>query len=52
VDLYFGPTPPAGKEANWTPTKPSEMFEVLFRFYGPEQALFDKTWMLQVIEEV
>jgi len=52
VELYFGPTPPAGKEANCTPTKPSEMFEVLCRFYGPEQALFDKTWVLPDIEEV
>lgn len=52
VDLYFGPAAPAGKEANWTPTTPSEMFEVLFRFYGPEQALFDKTWVLPDIEEV
>lgn len=27
-------------------------FEVLFRFYGPEKPLFDKTWKLGDIEEV
>ena len=46
VDLYFGPTAPAGKESNWTPTNPKGEFEVLFRFYGPLPTLFDKTWVL------
>jgi hypothetical protein len=27
-------------------------FEVLFRFYGPEKTLFDKTWKLPDIGEV
>ena len=27
-------------------------FEVLFRFYGPEKPLFDKTWKLPDIEQV
>jgi len=52
MDIYFGPTAPAGKEANWVPTKTGGMFEVLFRFYGPEKPLFDKTWKLGDIEEV
>jgi len=51
VDVYFGPQAPAGKEANWVPTSPSGRFEVLFRFYGPEKPLFDKTWVLPDIEE-
>jgi hypothetical protein len=46
VDLYFGPTAPAGKESNWTPTKPGGRFEVLFRFYGPQKPLFEKAWTL------
>jgi hypothetical protein len=25
---------------------------MLFRFYGPEKALFDKTWMLRDIEQI
>ena len=52
VDVYFGPTAPAGKETNWVPTNPSGQFEVLFRFYGPEKPLFDKTWKLPDIERI
>jgi hypothetical protein len=52
VDVYFGPKAPAGKELNWVPTKPEGEFEVLFRLYGPEKPLFDKTWKLPDIEEV
>jgi hypothetical protein len=50
VDLYFGPTAPAGKETNWTPTDPKGKFEILFRFYGPLPSLFDKTWVLPDVE--
>lgn len=46
VDVYFGPMAPAGKEANWIPTNPDGKFEVLFRLYGPEKPLFEKTWKL------
>ncbi|HZL75590.1 MAG TPA: DUF1214 domain-containing protein, partial [Propionibacteriaceae bacterium] len=52
VDLYFGPTPPAGRESNWVPTDPQGRFEVLFRFYGPTPALFDKSWKLTDIERI
>ena len=52
VDVYFGPKPPAGKAPNWVPTDPSAKFEVLFRFYGPEKPLFDKTWTLPDIERI
>jgi len=52
MDIYFGPTAPAGKEANWVPTKSGGTFEVLFRFYGPEKPLFEKTWQLGDIEEM
>jgi hypothetical protein len=50
VDVYFGPKAPTGKESNWVPTNPTGEFEVLFRFYGPEKPLFDKTWKLPDIE--
>jgi hypothetical protein len=46
VDVYFGPKAPAGEESNWVPTSADGKFEVLFRFYGPEKPLFDKTWRL------
>ena len=52
VSVYFEPKAPAGKEANWVPTSANGKFEVLFRFYGPEKPLFDKTWKLPDIEEV
>ena len=31
---------------------PSGKFEVLFRLYGPEKPLFDKTWKLPDIERI
>lgn len=52
VDIYFGPKPPEGKESNWVPTSAEGKFEVLFRFYGPEKSLFDKTWKLPDIEKL
>lgn len=52
VDIYFGPSAPAGKESNWVPTDPKGRFEVLFRVYGPEKAFFDKQWKLPDIEEM
>lgn len=52
VDVYFGPKAPAGKESNWVPTSPGGQFEVLFRLYGPQKPLFDKTWVLPDIEKV
>jgi hypothetical protein len=51
VDVYFGSIAPAGKESNWVPTDPKGKFEVLFRLYGPEKALFDRTWKLPDIED-
>ena len=52
VDIYFGPKAPAGKESNWVPTSADGNFEVLFRLYGPEKPLFDKTWKLPDIEKM
>lgn len=52
VDIYFSPEAPTGGESNWVPTDPKGHFEVLFRFYGPTKALFDKTWKLPDIERV
>ena len=52
VDVFFGAQSPAGKESNWVPTDPNGHFEVLFRMYGPEKPLFEKTWRLGDIEKV
>jgi hypothetical protein len=52
VDIFFGPKAPVGKESNWISTVADGQFEVLFRLYGPEKPLFDKTWILPDIEQV
>ncbi len=53
VDLYFGPTPPAGKpQSNWIKTLPNKGWFTYFRLYGPKQAYFDKSWALPDIEPV
>ena len=44
IDLYFSPTAPAGKEANWRRTVPRRGFFMILRLYGPTQAYFDKSW--------
>ena len=50
VDVYFAPKAPQGLENNWIPT--GEAFFLLFRLYGPEKPLFEKSWTLSDIEKV
>ena len=50
VDVYFGPTAPAGKEKNWIKTDPAKGFFVVFRFYGPTEGYIEKTWVLNDFE--
>ncbi|WP_408600889.1 DUF1254 domain-containing protein [Pseudomonas sp. PLMAX] len=50
VDIYFGPKAPVGHEDNWVPTKSGAAWFAMFRFYGPDKALFDKSWKLDDIE--
>ena len=52
VDIYIGPMPPPGKDANWVQTAPNRSWFPFFRFYGPEKPLFDKTWKLPDIERL
>ncbi len=52
VDVYLGPKAPAGKGANWIPTKGGARFFLIFRLYGPENSLFDKSWQLPDLERV
>ncbi|HIE0996135.1 TPA: DUF1254 domain-containing protein [Pseudomonas aeruginosa] len=52
VDVYFGPTAPAGKESNWVQTIPGKGWFTIFRLYGPLQPWFDKTWKLDDIRQV
>ena len=51
VDLYIGPEAPEGYENNWIPTAGKVPF-LLFRFYGPTEALFDGTFVLNDVELV
>ena len=50
VDLTFGPTEPARAE-NWIQTIPGRHWFAYFRFYGPLEPYFDRTWKLDDIEE-
>ncbi len=50
IDIFFGPKDPTGM--NWIQTTPGKGWFVLFRFYGPLEAFFDKTWKLPDIEKV
>jgi hypothetical protein len=50
VDVYFGPAMPKGQEKNWIQTVPGKGWFPIFRFYGPEKALYDKTWVLDDVE--
>ncbi len=43
--LYFGPEAPKGYENNWIPTAGKVPFP-MFRCYGPEEGLFDGTFVL------
>jgi hypothetical protein len=51
-DIFFGPEPLAGQEGNWIKTNPHEGFFAIFRFYGPTEAYYDKSWQLPDIELV
>lgn len=51
VDLYVGPKPPAGWENNWIGTLPGKAWFAYFRFYGPTEGYFDRTYPLPDFEE-
>lgn len=52
VDVYFGPTAPAGKAKNWVQTVPGTGWNTILRLYGPLEPWFDKTWRPGEIELV
>jgi hypothetical protein len=39
-----------GNEADWAYTAPGKRWFMVFRFYGPEPGLHDKSWQLPDIE--
>ena len=50
VDVYFAPAAPKSWESNWIPT--GEDWLGMFRLYGPEEAAFDKSFVLPNIEKI
>lgn len=52
VDIYVGPKAPAGMEGNWIYTEAGKDWYPWFRFYGPEKAIFDKSWKLPDFERI
>ena len=52
VDIYFGPTKPAGSNNNYIKTIPGRGWFPYFRFYSPTEAYFDKSWQLEDMEEI
>jgi hypothetical protein len=52
IDIYFGPKATAGKEKNWIQTMPGKGWFAIFRFYGPLEPFFDKTWKPDDIAQV
>ena len=52
VDLHFGPTAPGMGESNWVQTIPGRHWFSYFRFYGPLERYFDRSWKLGDITPV
>lgn len=52
IDVYFGPQAPSGQESNWVQTEPGKGWFAYFRFYGPTEAFFDKSWALPDMERL
>jgi hypothetical protein len=52
VDICIGPTPPPGEESNWIYTQAGQKWFPWFRLYGPEKAVFDKSWKLEDITKI
>ena len=46
VVLHFGPEPAAEGDTNWVQTIPGRHWFSYFRFYGPLEAYFDRSWKL------
>jgi hypothetical protein len=51
VDVTFGPVRPEGAK-NWIQTTPGKGWFAYFRFYGPTETYFAKSWQLNDFEQV
>jgi hypothetical protein len=52
TDVYFGQAMPAGQDKNWIQTVPGRGWFPIFRFYGPLEPFFDRTWQLPDIDKL
>ena len=52
IDLFFGPTAPKGMGENWVENAPGRAWFPYFRWYGPTEAYYDKSWKLRDIEPI
>lgn len=52
VDIYLGSkAPPVGYESNWLPSAGQDFF-LIFRFYGPQKSVYERTWVAPDIERI
>ena len=51
VDVYFGPTAPAGIDPNWISTEGRKPY-VWLRLYGPDEAFWSKSFKMPDPEHV
>ncbi len=49
VTIYVGPEAPTGLESNWIPTAGKVPY-LMFRFYGPEESFYNKSFKLADVE--
>ena len=47
-----GPKPPSGWEQNWIESLPNKGWFADFRFYGPTEGYFERTYPLPHFEEM
>jgi hypothetical protein len=52
LELYFGPTAPAGKTDQWIQTAAGRGWFTYFRIFGPQKPAFDGSWRPGDFEEV
>lgn len=50
LDIVFAPVAPRDAGANWVPTVKGKQWFLLFRFYGPTAAAFDRSYRLPEVE--
>ncbi|MEN4397639.1 DUF1254 domain-containing protein [Mycolicibacterium senegalense] len=52
IDLHIGPEQRDAPAANWIQTVPGRSWFLYFRWYGPTEAFYDKSWKLDDVKPV